>query len=966
VYGDDAFGGTSAPAYASGGYVSGGGFSGGGLRVLLGGVDDSAVVGMSGGWSRPFSLSTQTLVRVSLRYRLVFQGTYEGDECGRALVSVDGVALSPDGTGVLRQYCGADPQTGVVSDSGWQQAIIEVSLAAGSHTVKVGGLNTKKTRANEYTEVYFDDIELRQLNVEPQVVLAPQALSFSMVQGGGAATQVLQVDTSDAAAVAYTLSDDAGWLTVNPVLGQTPAAVTVAVNGAGLAVGTYNAVITASAGGYITGTCTISLSVTSNGVLFSDGFEDGNASGWNVVNDSGQSSQWQVVGGQYKQINSRVDAFYESYLLGSFAVYSNGAGLADYDARVTIYPSQNIAMSATDSVGLMFRYRDQNNYYRICVSRSQGFSRLEKRTNGVFRTLASDGRGFDMNQPIELLVCVKGPVILVYYNGEPRFAAEDTDHTSGTIALLTNGAAAFDDVMISASKLDSRVVLSEPGSYSIVTTESGGSSVFTSAFNTGADGFVYGDDAFGGTNAPGYASGGYVSGGGFSGGGLRVLLGGVDDSAVVGMSGGWSRPFSLSTQTLVRVSLRYRLVYQGTYEGDECGRALVSVDGVALSPDGTGVLRQYCGADPQTDVVLDSGWQQAIIEVSLAAGSHTVKVGGLNTKKTRANEYTEVYFDDIELADTGTGGGGSSRYKLSVRAVAMNLPPGAGVRFTLDKNTPGESRVTTHTRPFQADFLEVAAGDHALDALLVDAQSNPLTGDTSADGDTLVGVGGKYIVAFGDSITAGKGDDFDPDNDSFDGRNLGRGYAPVLNDLVTASVGLPVNVLNEGLGGTTSSHGALRLQSALERHPKSQIWLIQFGTNDAINGFRSGRGLQPGQSGYDGSFKDYMQQIVEGVSAAGKVPALAKIPVLLAACSDCTPYQDPSTEALNQLAQDYNTVIDELVAENHLLIQPPDFYSYFIENRSKFFDPLHPDGEGYQAMASLWAEKLIGSGELNP
>jgi lysophospholipase L1-like esterase len=376
------------------------------------------------------------------------------------------------------------------------------------------------------------------------------------------------------------------------------------------------------------------------------------------------------------------------------------------------------------------------------------------------------------------------------------------------------------------------------------------------------------------------------------------------------------------------------------------------------------VLRQFCGSDPQTNVVLDSGWQQAIFEVSLAAGSHTIKVGGLNTKKTRVNEYTEVYFDDIELSDAG--GAGTALNRLPARAVAMNLPLGAGVRFTLDKNTPSESRITTYTHPFQADFLEVVAGDHTLEALLVDAQSNPLAGDTSADSDTVVGVSGKYIVAFGDSITAGKGDDFDPDNDSFDGRNLGRGYAPVLNDLVAVGAGFPVTVLNEGLGGTTSSHGALRLQSALERHPKSQIWLIQFGTNDAISGFRSGQGLQPGQAGYDGSFKDFMQQIVEGVAAAGKVPALAKIPILLAACSTCEPFQDPSTEALNLLVQKFNTVIDELVIENNLLIQSPDFYSYFNSNRSEFFDPLHPNGAGYQAMASQWAEKLSESGELIP
>jgi len=68
-----------------------------------------------------------------------------------------------------------------------------------------------------------------------------------------------------------------------------------------------------------------------------------------------------------------------------------------------------------------------------------------------------------------------------------------------------------------------------------------------SAFDTGAEGFLYGDDVFRSTNQPRYARGSYEPAGGYSGGGLKVTVGGVDSVDILnGMSGGWSHSFSLA------------------------------------------------------------------------------------------------------------------------------------------------------------------------------------------------------------------------------------------------------------------------------------------------------------------------------------------------------------------------------------------------------------------------------------
>ena len=235
---------------------------------------------------------------------------------------------------------------------------------------------------------------------------------------------------------------------------------------------------------------------------------------------------------------------------------------------------------------------------------------------------------------------------------------------------------------------------------------------------------------------------------------------------------------------------------------------------------------------------------------------------------------------------------------------------------------------------------------------------------------------GDYYVALGDSITEGDGDDNFTDNNYLDGRIFGRGYPPILSDMLTQSKGHPVFVMNEGWGGETSAGGAYRIQSVIDDHPKAQYFLIQYGTNDSggviplpndvkimldieKNFHRkdkenrlSGLGINPGDPGYIGSYKDNMQRIIDAILAAGKKPILAKVPIVLEHASDL------DKTPRNLLIQEYNQVIERLVSKNGITVTPPDFYNYFKENKDQFHDRLHPNGKGYQSMARLWFNAL--------
>ena len=191
-------------------------------------------------------------------------------------------------------------------------------------------------------------------------------------------------------------------------------------------------------------------------------------------------------------------------------------------------------------------------------------------------------------------------------------------------------------------------------------------------FDSDADGFVYEDDPFGTTN-PGYASGSYELAEGYSGGGVVVLLGGLDESAIAGMSGGWTYTLNLAgAETGVVVSLRYRMATPTYYEYDEFSRVLLGVDGT-LYGRGSKSYVDHIGGDGDSSgpTTHDTRWQwhEAYIG-SLAAGSHALTIGAYNNRKDASNETTTATFDDV-VVTSGNPEPASSAAQILVDRVTL-------------------------------------------------------------------------------------------------------------------------------------------------------------------------------------------------------------------------------------------------------------------------------------------------------
>jgi lysophospholipase L1-like esterase len=180
----------------------------------------------------------------------------------------------------------------------------------------------------------------------------------------------------------------------------------------------------------------------------------------------------------------------------------------------------------------------------------------------------------------------------------------------------------------------------------------------------------------------------------------------------------------------------------------------------------------------------------------------------------------------------------------------------------------------------------------------------------------------------GDGITYGLGDDLPQDDNTAEGRNLLGGFESVLADGLTADRGYPVSVINQGIPGGSAFSGAAIINQVLQNYPSAGFFILMYGHNDITAGRPSGLGLLPGNPGYTGSYKDYMQRMITAIRNAGKVPLLAKHTAVM-------PLDGPVDSAIQQ----YNLVIDELAADvnNGIPVPPPDFYNYFRARTSTHY-----------------------------
>ncbi|HEX4955195.1 MAG TPA: hypothetical protein VF017_17535 [Thermoanaerobaculia bacterium] len=177
--------------------------------------------------------------------------------------------------------------------------------------------------------------------------------------------------------------------------------------------------------------------------LLVEDFADGDFAGWTITSlgPTNAPAAWAVTGGELAQTSN---IYGDPLLRGTFAAWAAGSSWTDYRFGLRIRSSDD------DTLGVMFRVQDANNFYRFDMDKQQSRRRLLKVVGGSQTILAQDTVAYRQNDTMWVEVSAVGDQLTVEVDGWPVFSATDGSLASGTIALATNANAGsyFDHVVV--------------------------------------------------------------------------------------------------------------------------------------------------------------------------------------------------------------------------------------------------------------------------------------------------------------------------------------------------------------------------------------------------------------------------------------------------------------------------------------------------------------------------------------
>ncbi|MGI9173971.1 MAG: metallophosphoesterase [Rhodothermales bacterium] len=212
-----------------------------------------------------------------------------------------------------------------------------------------------------------------------------------------------------------------------------------------------------------------SVPTSAQSLPFYDGFDDGDHDGWTVTDDpepQSGPSVWEVSDGllmQTSNIWSYAPVELETkYHLGTH-ITAGDETWADYTMNALVRSADN------DGVGLIVRYQDAKNYYRVLLMNDPAWSgrdsvgvpvntplqRIQKFVDGEPYILAENKvpeaypSGF-----FSLTADVRGDTIRAFLNGEMILHAVDSVYAGGRIGMLSyaNAGAYYDSVSVTQER----------------------------------------------------------------------------------------------------------------------------------------------------------------------------------------------------------------------------------------------------------------------------------------------------------------------------------------------------------------------------------------------------------------------------------------------------------------------------------------------------------------------------------
>jgi hypothetical protein len=339
-------------------------------------------------------------------------------------VTLTGAANDPPSTSLTSSIQWSSSRDGAL---GTGATVTTSNLSVGTHTIKAFVQDSGGARA----------AAMVQLTVAPIPANYPPVIKFTSFGVNSSYT------VNDALAMSATATDrEQGDLTsaitwTSSIAGPLGSGGTVFVSGLPAGVHDITARVVDAYGNVVLQTKSLEILEEGDSQFLYDNFSVNTGpnvlAGWQPFDDgSSPASQWRVSNGQANDTSNSTTSPTTASAIekpGTYLRQTTGAWWLDYRVEAALRASDN------DAMGLMFRYIDNNNYYRFSMDSERAYRRLVRKHNGVYTLLWSDAVGFTTNATYNVAITAQGANLTLAINGTQLYSGTDATHRRGTIAL---------------------------------------------------------------------------------------------------------------------------------------------------------------------------------------------------------------------------------------------------------------------------------------------------------------------------------------------------------------------------------------------------------------------------------------------------------------------------------------------------------------------------------------------------
>lgn len=176
---------------------------------------------------------------------------------------------------------------------------------------------------------------------------------------------------------------------------------------------------------------------------------------WTVHDEGAVSgpSIWEISNGALLQTSNIYGGAAPAY--PGTHVTAGDRAWADYRLTVRMNSDDD------DGMGIMVRYVDDENYYRLSMDAQRNYQRLIKNENGVVTTLWEDAGGYTVDEPFTLTVDAIGSRLVGFLGNTRLFDLVDSTHAAGQVGLYCwgNTGARFERVEVRRPPLETDALL---------------------------------------------------------------------------------------------------------------------------------------------------------------------------------------------------------------------------------------------------------------------------------------------------------------------------------------------------------------------------------------------------------------------------------------------------------------------------------------------------------------------------